>query len=187
MTERGRGDIGEAIYRAMAGRSPFTEVRTFGQGVSYLLGMAGGNIAGAARLAGVPRKTFADWARKGVVPRDIGRQAGILSLARAAERRARLPRGREKRIRAKDPSGCQFVGTYNYDPPGDDRVVKIGPYLVPGVYGALCDAFLAGSDLEGLRQVFADHIDDPANFYQSIGNDPGDDHGWTVTPGGFTF
>jgi hypothetical protein len=185
MTERGRGDLGEAIYRAMAGRSPFTEVRTFGQGVSYLLGMAGGNIAGAARLAGVPRKTFADWANKGVVPRDIGRQAGILSLARAAERRARLPRGREKRLRKLRPQNCNIAAEYRYD--DSDRVVQIGPYVDANVYNALCDAFLAGADLDGLRQVFAAHVDDPAGFYQTFGNDPDDDNGWVVQPDGFKF
>lgn len=185
MTERGRGDLGEAIYRAMSGRSPFTEVRTFGQGVSYLLGMAGGNVAGAARLAGVPRKTFADWARKGVVPRSIGRQAGVLSLARAAERRARLPRGREKRLRKIRPQNCNIAAVYTYD--GTDRVVQIGPYVDPNVYNALCDAFLAGADLAGLRQVFAAHVDDPSGFYQTFGNDPDDDSGWKVEPGGFTF
>lgn len=185
---QGRYDIGEAIYRALSGRSPFTEVASFGGAVGYLLGAAGGNIAAAARMAGVPRKTFADWARKGVQPKDAARRAAVFNLAKRAERRARLPRGREKRIRKMTPIGASFTGVYRYDQRAWDkesRDVKIGPYMDPNVYNALCDAFLNGASPEGLRAVFAAHVDDPAGFYQTVGNDPSADEGWGVSPGSF--
>ena len=192
MAYRGRFDIGEAIYHALASpsRSPFTEPASFGDAVRYVLAAAGGNISSAARMAGVPRKTFADWTNKGVRPRDAARLAGVVGLARRMERRRRLPRGREKRIRKMDPTGCTFTGVYRYDQRAydkDARDVKIGPYLRPGVYNALCDAFLAGASVEGLRAVFAAHVDDPAEFYPTVGNDPSSDEGWGVNPKGFTL
>lgn len=181
-------DLGEAIYRALCSRkgpqSPNTEPRSFSDAVRWFVKNAGGSISAAARLAGVPRRTFRDWV-SGSAPRDPGRAAGIVRAALAGERRRRMPPGREQRLRQLDVGNVQVKGAYNYDSgeyKDKARVVDIGQYMADDAIGQCVDAFLSGAGIDELREVFADSIvDDPIGFYPDTMRLPmEDDHGWSV-------
>lgn len=192
MARRARtGDLGDAVFRGIVGtravKSMATEPRTFRDAVDYWLARAG-SVSGAARLAGVPRRTYRDWLT-GARPRDPQRAAGIVRGAILDDRRTRLPRSRERRLRAADVADAQLVGRYNYDSAATqlgsantDRRVDIGKYMADDAIGELVDAYLAGAGAEELRELFASLVtEDPTDFYRStLRRDPGDDHGWTV-------
>ena len=173
-------DLGTAIYRSFAHRSPNTEPTSFGDALGWFVKAAGGNVSAAARLAGVPRRSMRDWLAGTSTP-GPERRAHVAATAQLSERRARLAPGREKRIRALDgPGATSLVGTYNYD--GDEREVLIGPYLDDTTIPDMLDAYLSGASPEDLRERFAGHItNDPTGFYpRTLARPPSDDHGWTV-------
>jgi len=144
-------DLGEALYREITGRSPRTEIGTWGDAIGYLLGKGGGVAAAAARLAGVPATTFRGWMR-GRLPRS-DRAGAVVQTALQAQRRDRLPKGREARLRAIDPEEIELQAAYDYD--GTTRTVAIGQYLADTVIDDLLDAYLAGDDLPALGETFA--------------------------------
>jgi transglutaminase-like putative cysteine protease len=160
-------DLGEAIYREITnGRSPHTEVHTVGGAIDYLLGAAGGVAAAAARLAGVPASTFRGWLR-GRQPKAPGELVGA---AQRAQRRERLPRGRERRLRAPGSlSGTRIEGGIKYRGKHDrseERTIDLGGYIDP-VEDELVDAYLDGAPLEDLAEIFHDAISG-APFYTNI-------------------
>ena len=173
-------DLGDALYRAICRRSPATEPNSFRDAVGWFVANAGGNVSAAARAAGVSRRTFRDWLEgKG---HGTARAGDVLAAARAGERRKRLRPGREKRLRAMDPSGMQVHGAYNYDPKVGGRTVDAGRYVAPGVMGELLDAFLSGASLAELRQTFADNMLDPSGFYPTtFALSSENPHGWDVS------
>lgn len=178
------GDLGDAIYRALAGRSPDTEPTTFSAALGWFTRAAGGNVSAAARLAGVPRRTFRDWLDgKGLGPRSAARREQVRKSAQLSARRDRLKPGREARLRAKDPSNITLIGRYNYDPgTGNRQTVEIGRYLASNAYDRLIGLYLAGGSAAELREEFASLlVDDATGFYErTLKRAPTDDHGWTV-------
>lgn len=180
MRRHNPADLGTHIYTAFAGRSPSTEPTSFADAMSYFLGLAGGNVSGAARLAGVPRRTMRDWlAGKGLGPRSQARRDGVKKSAQLSARRDRLGARKEARIRDKDPGECTLKATYNYDG-GDPRNVLIGHYLTHDAYDQLGDAYLDGADPDDLRELFADMITDAPFYAETMRNPQTDPHGWTV-------
>jgi hypothetical protein len=175
------GDLGGRLYTAVAGNraSMNTEPSGFSDALKFFLRAAGGSVSAAARLMGVPRRTARDWyAGKGLGPRSAERRRHVAESATVSSRRQRLAAGREGRLRGGDQYDIVVKGVYNYDG-GEERDVRIGPYLDDGTLDAVVDAYLDGADAAELRQLFADHITDP--FYQrTMGNPPTDDDGWTV-------
>ncbi len=174
-------DLGEALYGAIAGgRSSTSEPGTFADAVAWFVAAAG-SVAGAARLAGVPRRTFRDWVSgKGTKP---GRASGLIAAAKQGERRRRLTRDREQRLRNTRPRDVHVSGSYNYDTPPIERSnIAIGQFLRSGAIDDVIDAYLAGGDEDELRETFADAIDDPRDFYgPTMHNPSSDEHGWTIT------
>ncbi len=159
-------DLGEAIYREITGRSPHTEVATVGGAIEYLLGRAGGVAAAAARLAGVPASTFRGWLR-GRQPKAPGELVGA---AQEQQRRDRLSRGRERRLRAPGSlSGTRVEGGIKYRGKNDrseDRTIDLGGYLDP-IEDELVDAYLAGASTDQLAEIFHEGIVG-APFYSTI-------------------
>ena len=178
-------DLGDAIYREITGgRSPRTEIGTFGGAVEYLLGKAGGVASTAARLAGVPASTFRGWLR-GRQPK-AGRAGDVVRAASAAERRDRLSRGRERRLRAPGAlSTLKVIGTYGYDkgkgftPAGGQREAAVG-YYMDEVQDALVDAYLAGASTDELAEIFADAITDRGFYAETFERDNPDGHAWDI-------
>lgn len=173
-------DPGEAMYRAICRRSPYTEPNTFGQAVGWFIARAGGNVSAAARAAGVPRRTMRDWlAGKGG---KTARAGDMVAAARAGERRERLRPGREKRLRRVDPGGMVVRGKYNYDGKNaPDRAASVGRFAQPNLINDVLDVFLAGGSLEQIRDAFAGNINDPSGFYSTtLGLSHENDHGWSV-------
>jgi len=167
-------DLGEALYREITGRSPYTEVSSVGAAIEYLL-VKGGSAAAGARLAGVAASTFRGWL-KGRQPKNPG---GIVSTAQRAQRRDRLPKGRERRMRAPGAlSGVKIVGGLTYgSTPDPDREFDIGPYM-DDAQNDILDAYLAGASLDDLAEIFHDAISG-APFYENVfdpGQDPGQGH-----------
>ena len=164
-------DLGEAIYREITGRSPRTEVNTFGGAIEYLLSRAGGVASVAARLAGVPASTFRGWMR-GRQPK-AGRAGDVVSAAGLVERRARLPRGRERRMRRPGAlSGLVLVGAYKYDGPARRRA-EIGRYL-DEVQDDLLDAYLEGSPEEDLAEILREAIMGAPFYRESLAGEAWD-------------
>lgn len=172
-------DLGSAVYRAISGgKSPNTEPTSFADALGWFVKAAGGNVSAAARLAGVPRRSFRDWLDGKSSP-GADRRGQVSAAARLSERQARLTPKRTARLRGREPDGIVLKGVYNYD--GEPRTVEIGRYMIDGAIDALLDAYLNGASPEDLREVFADHIDDPSAFYsRTMALGPSDDHGWTV-------
>lgn len=180
--------LGEALYdRITNGRSPRTEPATLGAALAVIVGNAG-SVAGAARMMGVPRRTFRDWISKGYAGKPTGaggtRNGEVIRAALRIERRARLPRGRERRLRNTPPSSVTIDGTYEYRGRGGAReekryAVAVGDYMRPGTLGDVLDAFLDGASLDELGDTFAAGIDDPHGFYSDT-LDSGHEHGWDV-------
>lgn len=173
-------DLGDALYRALSnGRSPATEPDSVAGSIAWYMKHAGSESA-AARMAGIPRRTFRDW-RSGASKPKGGRGGELVRAARQGERRLRLKPGREARLRDADPSAIKMHATYNYD--GIERKnINIGQYLDDDAMNDFCDAFLAGADIDGLRDTFADSItQDDSGFYERTMRLPTtDSHGWTV-------
>lgn len=180
--------LGEALYSAITkGRSPRTEPSTLPAALAVIIGAAG-SVAGAARAMGVPRRTFRDWIEKGYAGKPTGtggtRNSEVVRAALRIERRNRLPRGREQRMRNTPPSTVTISGTYMYrgrDNKLEDRrdSVDVGQYLQAGTLGAVLDVFLDGGSLDELGDTFAAGIDDPTDFYSdTLSSD--DAHGWDV-------
>lgn len=173
-------DLGTAVYRALSGgRSPNTEPSSFADALKWFVKAAGGNVSAAARLAGVPRRSFRDW-MDGKSSPGQQRRDQVAASARLSERRARVTPGREKRLRGRASDGIVITGSYNYDP--GPRKVAIGQYMADGVIDDLLDAYLNGAQPDELREIFAVGItDDPSGFYAStMDQGPTDTHGWTV-------
>jgi hypothetical protein len=172
-------DIGEALYRAISnGRSPHTEPNTLDRALRWYVKQAG-SVAGAARLAGMPRRSFRDWLDGKSRPRG-GRSSALIAGAIRGERRARLTRGREKKLRQLDPQDWRLEGAvYTYD--GVERnEVLIGHWMGGDPINALVDAFLGGSSIHELRGVFVDHIQGAPFYEETMQHPAGHEHGWTV-------
>lgn len=173
-------DLGEAIYREITSRSPHTEVTSFGGAIDWLLDAAGGKAAGAARMIGVPASTFRGWMR-GREPR-ADRAGGVFAAALRAQRRARLPRGREHRMRrANALAGVKIVGGLHYGSgePEPDRDVALGSYL-DEVQGAVLDAYLDGAPLQELAEIFHDGINGAQFYEDTFDPDPDNPMGWEI-------
>lgn len=172
-------ELGEALYREITnGRSPYTEVATFGGAVEYFLTSAGGIAAAAARAAGVPASTFRGWMR-GRQPK-TGNAAGMVGAAIRAQRRERLPRGREKRLRRPGAlDDAKIVGGLTYgSTPEPDRDIDLGAYL-DEVQDALIDAYLDGEPIEVLAEIFHDGITGAPFYEQTF--EPGAEMGWDIS------
>lgn len=174
-------DLGTAVYRAIAQRSPNTEPTSFADALAWFVKAAGGNVSAAARLAGVPRRSMRDWLGGKSTP-GAERRAQVAASARLSERRARLGGARETRLRGLPSAGITVVGYYNYDGP-PERDAEVGRYMDPGAADQLVDAYLTGADPGELRGLFSSLItQDASGFYPgTMANGPNDDHGWTVT------
>lgn len=183
-------DLGYNIYRAMTGRkSPNTEPTSFADALGWFVKAAGGNVSAAARLAGVPRRTFRDWTEgKGLGPRSAARRAEVRRSATISERAARFGTRREARIRASESlAGATVTGAYNYDvnngAKGERKPIQIGEYLSDDAGEQLADAFMNGASPAELREVFASCLtEDATGFYErTMALPPTDNHGWTVS------
>jgi len=176
--------LGEAIYREITnGRSPYTEVRSI-PGALAVLAAEAGSMRALARSLDIAPSTLRGWS-KGRVPRE--EQSELLAEARQAQRRSRLPKGRERRMRNRGLREVKVTGTYTYDGAGrgadEDREVDLGPYL-DDVAEELLDAYLDGADLDELEETFIDAISDGggngwyARTFQAGGWDIDDLDGW---------
>lgn len=179
-------DLGAQVYKAISGRSINTEPDSFTDALSYFTRLAGGNISGAARLAGVPRRTFRDWLDgKGAGPRSAARREDVARSAKLSARRERLRPGREARIRAAAQDGVfdiSMTGGYAYDGTTDARApIMISEYMDEGAGEALVDAYLDGAGPDELRTLFADLIVDAPFYAETMKLPPGDTHGWWVS------
>lgn len=169
-------DFGDALYRAVSGRSPETEPRSMTAALAVFVRHAG-SVAGAARLAGVPRRTMRDWLSGKHSPRGDRRNV-VIQAAVKVERRGRLRPGRERRLRAGGEGNVHIAGRYRYDEHGRGSV-DLGRYLQAGAIDAVIDAYLDGADGDQLGDVLADHIADPAQFYaRTLRSD--DPQGWEI-------
>jgi hypothetical protein len=181
------GDLGYQLYRAMTGRkSPNTEPTSFADALVWFTKAAGGNVSAAARLAGVPRRTFRDWTEgKGLGPRSAARRAEVKRSATISERMARIGTRREARLRTSESlAGATVTGFYNYDGKSNDRrPILIGDYLSDNAGDELVDAFMSGASPAELREVFAANLtNDATGFYErTMALPPTSDHGWTVS------
>lgn len=168
--------LGEALYREITGgRSPHTEVNTFGGAVEWYL-FRGGSIAGAARLAGVPPSTFRGWVH-GRQPKP-GRAGWLVRAAQLATRRARLSLGRERRLRRPGAlAGLTIVGEHGYDrgkgfarSAGQSmagRTVKLGVFL-DEVQNDVVDVYLAGGSMADLAEALHAGINDRGWYAQTF-------------------
>lgn len=187
MREYDSGDLGYQLYRALTHRkSPNTEPTSFADALVWFTKAAGGNISAAARLAGVPRRTFRDWTEgKGLGPRSAVRRREVTRSATISERMARIGTRREARLRASESlAGAKITGFYNYDGKSTDRKpITIGEYLGDDAGEQLVNAFMSGASPAELREVFAENLtNDPTGFYErTMALPPTDDHGWTVS------
>lgn len=154
--------LGEALYWEMTGgRSPRTEVASWGDAIGWFLGRSS-SVAGAAREAGVPRSTFRGWLH-GRQP-SASRSGAVVGAAVSAQRRSRMSAAREDRIRGIGVEyDVEIGGTYEYD--GRQRAIAISSYLDP-IGDDLADAFLDGEDLEVLARTFWAGISG-APFYET--------------------
>lgn len=178
-------DLGAQVYKAISGRSINTEPQTFSDALRYFTRLAGGNISAAARLAGVPRRTFRDWTEgKGLGPRSADRRGEVARSAKLSSRRERLGARKEAKLRAagEDAVDIELTGYYNYDGDPDPRApIIISEYMDPDAGNRLVDAYLAGAGPDELRELFADLITDAPFYAQTMGLPVTDEHGWTVT------
>lgn len=160
-------DVGEALYREMTGgRSPRTEIATFGAAVAYLVGHAG-SASAAARMIGVPMSSMRHWASSGRRPA-AARQSMVIRAAVAVQRRARLPRKAEAKMRAPGRiDGMRLHGTVIYDgSPEREREIDLGRYLAYGTADDLLDAFKAGASVDDLAAILVSQTTD--DFYRDL-------------------
>lgn len=184
-------DLGEAVYREITGRSPYTEIDTWVGALEYLLTRGGGVASKAARLAGVPASTFRGWLR-GRQPKPE-RAGGVFGEVSLIERRARLPLKRERRMRRPGAlHNAKISGTYGYQTStgftpssagwtgGGGRDANIGPYMVDGTQDDVLDAYLEGASLDELAELFADGIGDNGWYARTFNPDSTDSDGWDI-------
>lgn len=172
-------DPGEALYQHITdGRSSATEIRTFGQAVKYLVRRYG-SASNAARAAGVPPSSFRHWATGKRTP-PSERAGDITDLAQAMQRRGRLSKGREHRLREPD-TDFKMVGRLTYDSqPEPDREISLGNYLEDGVGDRLVDAYLDGASPDELAEILHEAIYD-APFYEETFDPYGSGHlAWDI-------
>lgn len=171
-------DLGEVIYRNLAGGMPSgAEPRTLRQALDWLVDRAG-SVSAAARSAGVPRRTMRDWISGKHQPRGPRRDA-IVRTALEGERARRLSDDRARRLRQAGPSGIHFHGRYAYQPV--PRHVRIGRYMLPDTMDRIVTAYQKGASPDQLRMIFAAGIDDPSGFYpRTLGLPPSHQHGWGI-------
>src|SRR5262245_27784913 len=154
-------DIGEALYRHITnGRSPNTEVTSFGAAVDWLVAKYG-SASAAGRAVGVAPSTFRHWVNGRQPSGD--RAYDVTAQVRADQRRSRLSRKRESRLRG--PGAMEFLefdAEYTYD--ASNRTVQIGLYVDDDCPNAVIDAFLAGADTYELQATFALYVADPSEF-----------------------
>jgi len=173
-------DLGEAIYREITGgRSPRTEISTFGGAIEYLLGAAGGIAARAARLAGVPPSTFRGW-MGGRQPK-ADRAGEVVRAALRQQRRDRLPRGRERRMRRPGAlDEVKIVGRLTYDSaPEPDRDVDLGAYL-DEVQDEILDAYLDGASTGELAAIMHEGIGGAPFYEQTFDPDAAGHFSWDI-------
>lgn len=168
----GRGcpvDLGEALYREIAKRSPHTEVQTFADALRYYVGGAE-SVSAAARELGVPRRTLRGWL-EGRQPRGGG--GWLVDEARREQRRERLSPARERKLRAPGAlDDVKIVGGLTYgSTPDPDRDYDVGSWL-DEVQNDIIDAYLDGASTDELAEIFHEGIND-GGFYADV-LDPGD-------------
>ena len=136
--------VGEAAYRMVSGgRSLRTERAASVQGRMSELERAAGSKTAAARDAGVTLRTWQRWRAGTQKPRPA-----TLDRLRAAQRRARLPASRERKLRRG--TGTLYVdGAMAISSDVRTRGVSIpGGDLSERTRDDLVDAFLRGSEEE---------------------------------------
>lgn len=170
-------DLGSALYREITGRSPASEITTFQRALDYLIG--GKSVSAAARDLGVARSTLRGWIA-GRTPRG-GRRQDIVDRASREQRRARLPRRREQRMRDNGLSGLTVIARYQYDsgPVENFREVDLGQYLAD-VADQLLDAYLDGAPVEDLAEIFHEAIHDSPFYEKTFDPTLDDEIGWDI-------
>lgn len=168
-------DLGTALYKAISGRQPRTEVHDFPGALKWLSGRYGTKTE-AARALGVPRSTFTRWLG-GSKPK-AGRGDTITEMVRGMQRRVRLSPGRERRLRAAPARDFQITGTIRYSSIEEDREVGIGRYLDPSVPNDLVTAFLDGASPDELAEIFHEGILDDGFYYDTF--DPHGNDNWDI-------
>lgn len=155
-------DLGTMLYRAIAGRSPASEIDDFEDALTYVDEQAGTRRAAAAAL-GVSPRTFGRWLRGESRPRQGANF--ITDAVRGMYRRDLLSWRREERMRASG-GNITFLAQYTYDAQtrAHWREVDIYKYLDDGWQERVIDAFLDGAEPEDLHHIFATHVND-GDFY----------------------
>jgi hypothetical protein len=125
-----------AVYRGITRQSPATEQRRPAWRIAEIERRGVDPGAGAAAV-GVTRRTWNRW--KSGQSRPSAAHAERLSLL---TRRVRLPAGRERRLRTKEPSVI-IRATFRYSKDVRQRTVDVGPYVD---MDRVVDAYLAGDD-----------------------------------------
>lgn len=157
-------ELGDALYREIAGKSPRTEVADFDDALDYLVA-AYGSASAAARAIGEPPSTVRHWATGKRAPKG-DRADRVLNLVKRLERRARLPKGRERKLRAPGSLGDAIKCTIEVSDP-EDRTLDVRQYLGDGIEDALVDAFLDGATPDELADVFHEYVEGSA-FYEDL-------------------
>lgn len=155
-------DLGEAIYREITGRSPHTEVTGFQGALNYLVSRFG-SASAAAKASGFPPSSFRHWVSSGRVP-GSEKRSDVIDAALLQQRRDRLPRGREARMRAPGAlDDVRMVGSLTYDSaPEPERDVDLGSYM-DEVQNQVLDAYLDGASLDELADIWIEGVND--HFY----------------------
>lgn len=143
-------NLGEAAYRAIAGRTPKRELDTRSQ-IERGVTEAGG-VSQLARALGVSRTTVQRWRNRGSQP-----TAGSQELLKAVLRRADLREVKEAKLRTVNAL------TVKGHQDGRPRTVVLrAPYLAPGTMGRAVEAYLRGATPADLWVVVWAGITDKA-------------------------
>lgn len=170
-------DIGQALFRHIAGSSPRRAVNDFSTAISFVAGQHKSKAA-AARALGVAPSTFRRWLG-GAKPKPE-RAAGIISAAKGMQRRARLSPGREKRLR-RGGGNITVLAKYDYDQTEQFREIAMYRYLDADVGDHLVDAYLEGAGPDTLAEIFHESISDAPFYENTFDPNRGEDvDGWDV-------
>lgn len=155
--------IEENIYRGLTGRSPRSEMHTFGGQLGALLAHAGGTRSAAAQLA-VSQRTIQRWLAGTQRPS----KAAAARLA-ALQRRLRLAPTRERRLRRANNPLVRIELQISADTRTRDLDGRNLKWAVDGV-GDIIDWWIDGDD-SMVRRAFLEAIDDHWYRDQIINNE----------------
>jgi hypothetical protein len=141
--------LGQAVYKAISGRvtepsrDPAADLREAQQ--------RAGGVSQLARALGVDRTTIQRWNRAGE-PSPAG-----AALIEAALRVARIPTGRQERMRS-----AERIVLYGVQEDRGERVIVLedGRHLTPGLWSACLSAYFAGDGPIRLGEIAKDHVTD---------------------------